>query len=190
MSRTVSEVIVSVESKLDHIMDFIKNQDMNIKILLNRISLLEKSIKLKTPEEKVKPKIEAVLPTEDPVKTSQMPGLKPGITLGKKVTPKQETFVDVSGTSNKKIPVQQKIIYNDGKNLSLANVEIFDINGNLIKKIRTGSIGKWNASLEPGQYSVMVSKRGANAKLNVETSYEVSIPPSNAPVELDVHKLM
>lgn len=95
--------------------------------------------------------------------------------------------------SERKMPVQQRIIYKDGKNVCLANVEIFQTgnNGefNLIKKVRTNSAGKWAVALAPGKYLVSLSKAGTSSKPNVEVSYSIDIPVSNVPLELEVFTL-
>ncbi len=90
--------------------------------------------------------------------------------------------------SERKMPVQQRIVYPDGKNVCLANVEIFQTNNkgefNLIKKVRTNSAGKWAVALASGKYLVSISKAGTNSKPNVELSYSIDIPVSAAPLEL------
>jgi len=90
--------------------------------------------------------------------------------------------------SERKMPVQQRIIYKDGKNVCLANVEIFQTGNkgefNLIKKLRTNSAGKWAVALAPGKYLVSISKAGTSSKPNVEVSYSIDIPVSNVPLEL------
>jgi len=95
--------------------------------------------------------------------------------------------------SERKMPVQQRIIYPDGKNVCLANVEIFQTNNkgelNLIKKIRTNSAGKWAVALASGKYLVSISKIGTSTKPNVDVSYSIDIPVSNAPLELALFTL-
>jgi hypothetical protein len=81
--------------------------------------------------------------------------------------------------SERKMPVQQRIIYKDGKNVCLANVEIFQTGNkgefNLIKKLRTNSAGKWAVALAPGKYLVSISKAGTSSKPNVEVSYSIDM---------------
>jgi hypothetical protein len=90
--------------------------------------------------------------------------------------------------SERKAPVQQRIIYPDGKNVCLANVEIFETNSkgefNLLKKVRTNSAGKWAVALASGKYLISISKSGTSTKPNVEVSYSVDIPVSSVPLEL------
>ncbi|HVI41871.1 MAG TPA: hypothetical protein VM577_14570 [Anaerovoracaceae bacterium] len=94
---------------------------------------------------------------------------------------------------DKKTQVQQKIMYPDGKNVILASVEIFTLipdgkgklEKKLVKQTRTNSSGKWLAALDPGKYSIHIFKTATTNKPVVEQAYEVEIPLSDAPLELE-----
>lgn len=85
----------------------------------------------------------------------------------------------------KKIPVQQRIIYADGKNIYMANVEIFDLQGKSIKKTRTNQIGKWLAAVPVGQYNVKIIKEATTLKPKVDLNYSITVPNSDTQVELE-----
>lgn len=71
--------------------------------------------------------------------------------------------------------------------LFLANVEIFDATGQLVNQARTNTKGRWLMALGPGEYQVHVSKRFPpdSGRVPVDTTYQISVPPANKPLELD-----
>lgn len=81
--------------------------------------------------------------------------------------------------SVKKIPVQQRITYQDGKSVFMANVEIFDSNATIVKKTRTNQIGNWLAALPVGDYTVKIEKAATSLKPKVELVYSVSVPSTD-----------
>jgi len=91
----------------------------------------------------------------------------------------------VSGTSDgKPVPVQQKLLYSDGRAISTAKVEVFDSSSNLVKSLKTNATGKWTNALPPGKYTIQVSKKGTSTKNAVEVQAEITIPNSTEPVQL------
>lgn len=89
-------------------------------------------------------------------------------------------------SSDKKSSVSQVIKRGDAP-LYIANVEVFDESGQLINQTRTNTKGRWLMALAPGDYRVHVLKRFPpdSGKLPIDTSYQISVPPSNKPMELD-----
>jgi hypothetical protein len=89
-------------------------------------------------------------------------------------------------TAGKKSSISQVIKRGDTP-LYIANVEVFDEYGKLINQTRTNTKGRWLMALAPGDYRVHVLKRfpSDSGKLPIDTSYQISVPPSSKPVELD-----
>ena len=235
--RKASDVLLELEITLEKVLGYVRNMDMNIKSISNRLNMLEKtsvSPKWSPPSMardttqvwtgETQPAPELLAAALKP----QMPGLKPGVQLGPQrtmvTTPKGQQIstteedetnftnddkleVDTkligqrrgirteepNPNSERKMPVQQRIIYKDGKNVCLANVEIFQTGSkgelNLIKKVRTNSAGKWVVALESGKYLVSISKAGTSSKPNVDVSYSIDIPISSVPLELTAFTL-
>lgn len=216
--RKASEVILEIEGFVKEILSHVRHQDMAMKLLINRISVLEGVARGS--------QVFSAPPTLAPAATSQMPGLKPGVNLGPNVSkpranqvfsaseeldqlPDNDEFgneqieIDlkpkgirrgarVPPVPDKKSPVKQKVIYPNGKNICLANVEIFSLGPtgeHLIKKCRTNSAGKWSAPLSSGRYTVCVSKIGTSTKPNVDVTYEIDIPVSDKPLELQQYQV-
>src|SRR5690606_22401187 len=133
-----------------------------------------------------------------------MPGIKPGVVLGNKpdevvsdnefVEEKIVEEIKHSGKrrtarySDKPTVIQQQIVYADGKNVCLASVEIFDENKKLVKKTKTNATGKWTAAINPGQYIVNIAKKPAANKPEIELSFNIDVPFSSTPIELNLHK--
>lgn len=61
--------------------------------------------------------------------------------------------------SGKKIPVTQRVTWDDGKSLFMAKVEIFDENDNLLEKVNTSADGKWTAKLPIGKVKIKIHKK-------------------------------
>ena len=213
--RKASDVILSIENYVNEILGHVRNQDMTVKLLINRISSLERAVNNSSPAP-----ASSAPPAPAPASQRQMPGLKPGVNLGPPAkeqqtftaTPRGSSQIDYDESGNeqlevevkpvgkrrgargqtasavKNVPVQQKILYPDGKNVCLANVEVFSSGKqgqlDLVKKCRTNSAGKWNVSLGAGKYLVSISKVGTSTKPGVEVSYPIEIPVSDKPLEL------
>lgn len=98
--------------------------------------------------------------------------------------------------SGQSVPVQQKLLYPDGKAIAMANVEIFtqvlqtSLKGEqqlvwqLVKSLKTNATGKWTNALPPGNYAIKVSKKGTSQKSAVEFQAPITIPNSDEPIQL------
>lgn len=89
-----------------------------------------------------------------------------------------------SSYDGKPVPVQQKLLYPDGRAISTAKVEVFDDKSNLVKTLKTNATGKWTNALPPGNYTIQVSKKGTSTKNAVEAQVEITVPTSSEPVQL------
>lgn len=98
---------------------------------------------------------------------------------------KESSTVHIPSSANK-IPVMQRIVDKNGKSIFMAEVEITNKHTNIVEaKTRTNGVGKWQATLAPGDYKVSIRKREALNKQNIETSQDLSINTST-PNELQV----
>lgn len=80
-----------------------------------------------------------------------------------------------------------QVIQKEDTPLYIANVEVFDESGLLINQTRTNTKGRWLMALAPGNYKVHVIKRFSpdSGKSPIDTSYQITVPPSKKPMELD-----
>jgi hypothetical protein len=94
-----------------------------------------------------------------------------------------------SGNKIKQVPVQQKIMYEDGRSVSMAKIEIFDSETKLVKNTKTNATGKWTNALMPGLYTVKISKKETSTKRAIEAQTEINILNSDEPVQLSPFQL-
>jgi hypothetical protein len=201
MTRKATDILLDIEQKLDKLLAVSSNQDLLLKNLNNRIKSLESNPAVKHADKSPEP---------TSVKQVSMPGLKPGVQLNTESPkipieglsegmpepdpdeveqdhkPKGKRRVSryVAGEKNRAVPVQQRVVYGDGKNVCLAKVEIFQGDKN-IKSLKTNVSGKWTYALDPGTYKVSIYKRNTTNKPTVDMSYEVDIPESSESIQLD-----
>jgi len=176
--KKASELLVELNHKVDLILGLVKNQDQLLKILNNKI-------KNNLPENLI-----------DPEKSENIVGIKENgisIRLNDKVVEQvaknnevivDNEFVQVETVSTKKVAVQQKVTYSDGKNVCLASVEITGGNLKSSKKLKTNAMGKWMLVLEPGKYIVNINKSKNQQNTAVSISYPFTIEESDKPIEL------
>lgn len=179
-NKKASELLVEMDQKLDKILGIIGNHDLLLKTLNNRVS--NKNVVQSIPTQPQK----------------SLPGLKPGITLGDFGLEQTELVSDnefvqvntdhfdaeIQKSNGKKVAVQQKVTYSDGKNICLASVEITGESLKVPKKLKTNAMGKWLAALDPGNYVVSVNKSKNTNKQSVAISMNITIPESDKPIEL------
>jgi hypothetical protein len=174
--RKATDILLSLEEKINTLTKIVAVYDMNIKLILDRLNKLNAA--LEQPEQTLSdrmipeiyhsPPVEAVIPVED----------KP---TGPRRTSRTEKS-DIS--SDKKVPVSQRITDGTGKDLFMAVVEILSSDKTLISKTKTNAVGKWQAHLKPGDYFIHVVKTDTATKKKIEALQEINIPSSDAPVNL------
>lgn len=198
MERKATDILLDLERKLDLLLGYYQAVDFSQKLVLTKLSAIEKKlieyplITKESSNDFLDPGLNVSIEQEisldlKPAKRrdqrlANSPMLEQSqVTFPNPSPPKPiETIIGVV----KPVPVQQKVIYPDGKNVILANVEIFDLNGKIVKKTKTNSAGKWNAVLVAGKYKVHVSKNATSEKPHVERAIWVEIPLSETLVEL------
>jgi hypothetical protein len=171
--RKASDILLSIEAKLEEILALVKSHDFQLKTLMNR-------------------KAQSVPPAQIPgLKPGVMPGLKPGVKLG----PQSEEYNfpqldddlpkgkrrDLRYVNNSQpISVQQRIVGMDGKPVASARVEIYTKSPGtnslvLIDNKRTNAAGKWTGSLVPGEYLIKAFKKGPTHDLTLNSEMTIVI---------------
>jgi hypothetical protein len=186
MEKKASEILLELEQKIDLMLGYLKTSDLNYKLIIARLdklaSLINQTPSVSLPQTKI---LENKLIAKPAVVEFQEVDENNSLIINEELQPQVgRRDLRTQGQSIKKIQVQQKITYSDGKVVILANVEIFDSSNNLVKKTRTNSAGKWIANLDPGPYLIKIYKPPTSNKPVVERQYEVQIPISDVPVEL------
>jgi len=167
--RKATDVLLSIEQKIDESLLIQKNQEFLLKTVLSRLG--NQSVAPPAPT------TSSFLPPKN-IEEKQMPGIKPGIKF--------------PGLKGSVVSAEQQIQYFDGKPVALANVEIFKKNGNdleIVKAMRTNSAGKWMANLESGEYTISLMKQSTGQRSQVNVNFDVKIPESDTLVKLDDYKI-
>lgn len=218
--RTTSEIILSLEEKIDKLLSYTSNQDLLLKTLNNKILKLEKiindimkeDVQLENNEVKevISPLPQSlqdslqVKPIQNGLKKIEIKGIKENVNffkkedgsyvLGKLIEENKQNPIKLENTeqkpvgySNKSVPIQQQVLYLDDKPAAMVGVEVYR-NNNLIKKIKTVTNGKWNLSLEPGDYIIKLNKKQNSSRPEINYEYTVTIPASDRVVVLDTIK--
>lgn len=209
MTKKATDVLEELSADVKTLLGYVRNIDNNHKILLNQINQLSKKIS----EKSLSPAPPPLSNPTHPI-VAKPPPKDMGPVLGdeglfaleqaskdskrnKKVSNEDKLEEEAIPKGNRRtargkksennkseIVIGQSITMDNGKIAFLANVQIFDSSGQLIKQTRTNTKGKWLASLEPGDYEVYVVKRVDNK--TIENKYPITIPDDvEGPYELD-----
>lgn len=148
-TRKVSDILLSLEEKIIVLMKSISLNEMNNKLILDRLNKLV-SQQITANKENI---ITPIMVVDKPTPTTPIEMAKTPPKL------KRQPVNNQSAEKNKsKIPVAQRITNAQGKDVFMADVEIYDDKNDLIEKIKTNTIGKWQAYLQPGNYIIKISK--------------------------------
>jgi len=170
--RSASEVLLSLENRVEILEGLVRSIDHNIKLLLNNKNISERKI------------------IKEPINKISKPKVSKDKSASKVVTADAVDFVQVdSGVKNRKRTVRERLTYSDSKAIVLAQVEIFDSSGQLIAKKRTNNEGKWTESLLPGEYSIRVAKGKTSINPPIGVNYEIFVSPDDKPLQLEDRKL-
>jgi hypothetical protein len=229
--RKATDVLLELESKIDLLLSIVRSQDLNIKVLSNKLNgfISSKPTSPVVTAEAVnttkfsmvpEPQIQIPISSEDQLQIDNSPiGFrrtsrpetyststnisKPAETKYPVQLPKAEVIVPkavtntnqfVESSNNKiessttshvnSIPVKQRVVDKNGKSIFLADVEVISASGEKITKTRTNGTGKWMASLVPGIYKVILSKRESLTKEKIELTQEINVDGKTTPLEL------
>ena len=154
--KTISEIIVEQDHKIDLMLKYVKNIELTNKLILKEFRNNKPSgSTTNVSAVEVTPNVSSIQPAA--------------------VAPTVSSPVD----EGKRVSVNQKVVFaSNGKNLSLAPVEIFDSTNNLVKKARTNTSGRWSAQLFPGKYRVHIIKMGIKNKVIADMQYIINIDSS------------
>lgn len=224
--RKATDVLLSIESKLESLLNHHRTQELNLKILSNKFNSLIENIPKYFNDHKqsmTRPQIKIEAADVSPVSknipiSSDFNLSTDSDPVGFRRTSRPETFEErespalketresaiqkvVKNFENTKqqentphLPpklseglisqITQRIVDKNQKSIFLAEVEIKSLEGELIHKTRTNSIGKWNATLPPGKYRVSASKRESSSKQKIEIFQDVEIDGSKSMMSL------
>lgn len=220
VDRKATDIILELEDKLDQALSMLKNLEFKMSILLNQRqpsppqpsppqASAPQNIAHVDSKSSIGPKQEVALVASKPSVFQSAPDLKSKLQKAL-LEAKQDSKNPVSSSSDdevfefknadqvsnskenlsKKIPVQQRIVYPDGKNVYMANVEIYSVDGSLVKKTNTNQVGKWMMLLASGRYKIKVTKSGSGQKPKIDIEYDISVPVTETTFELEIKKIL
>jgi hypothetical protein len=206
--RKATDVLIGLEKKIEDLLSYQKNQDLLIKKISQQLSDINKSISdLKSSFSDQSAAFTAELKVEPSKELKTIPGLKPGIVIGKFKGEEKNTNESLEnnddsnqtslkeqnkkrGTrqvnSNKPMPIKQSLKYPDGRPLAMAKIDIYDVDKiNLISSVKSSILGEWVESLLPEKYIINIFKKASGDKPEVSLEYMLDIPNSTTPLKLD-----
>lgn len=197
-NRTLTDIILTIEAKVDQLLGFHMSQDLSAKIASNKLNRVESKLDnlIEALSEEGSPlQIASAVPSfPSDVEEHQFSiGLetKP---LGFPRTSRPETFATETEmrntvpskrpalteedmfTPNERKAITQRVVDRNSKAVYMANVEIINAKtGNMENKLRTNGMGKYSASLVPGNYKIIIRKDGGIGKEKLEISQNLII---------------
>lgn len=227
--RKATDVLLDLETKIDLLMSMIRNQDLNIKILSNKLNELLKNnsntvsnnfpnavsevknggFTIEAETKQIPILAEHNVPVDySPTgfrRTSRPETYSGDNAVLKPKKPQKEAEIIVPKEAEKNVikddqsnpvnqqkqstenavPIIQRVVDRNGKSIFLADVEVFNIEtSEKVQKTRTNGAGKWTASLMPGQYRVVLSKRDPVTKGKLENTQDLVVDGTIVPLEL------
>ncbi len=179
MERKASEIILDLESKIDLLLKIAHNQDMTIKIILDRVNKLYSASEQKIIVNKNIPEdtgTNEFVEEESFIEVEEVPA-------GSRRTSRPETYNPEKSATDNKVAVSQKVLDVNKKDIFMAEVIVSDAVG-IVHKTKTNAVGKWQAYLKPGKYQVTISKNDSISKKRIEDTQMVEIAASNSPIKL------
>lgn len=199
-NRTLTDIILTIEAKVDQLLGFHMSQDLSAKIASNKLNRVESKldylIEALLEEDNSPLKIASAVPSFSAPDVDEHQfsiGLetKP---LGFPRTSRPETFATEAEmrntvpskrpalteedmfTPNERKAITQRVVDKNGKAIYMCNVSIINgKTGNVEHKMRTNGMGKYSASLIPGNYKVVLTKEGSAGKDRVEVSQNLIV---------------
>lgn len=191
-TRKASDVLVSLEEKIVLLIKTVSANDLNNKLILDRLNKLliqssKNNITALEVENKPVESNKIITPLTPIVEVSDKP-VKPRKQFTMQPIEEVAPVKDKKDKSISKIPVGQRVTDNNGKDLFMADVIITDLDTNeVVTKVKTNAVGKWQAYLSVGKYSVFVSKIvDPNTLHKIESMQEIEITPQAKSLQLPV----
>jgi hypothetical protein len=196
--RKASDIIVALEDKVNTLLQSMSVYNLNQKLILDRVNRiynyiaeLEAQAAQTAPPPQPTDKDIVQSSAEHVITVAESPtGVRRTARSEAYTTPTpQPPIQDVQRKpeqpgSNKKVPVTQRITDGKGKDLFMAEVNIFDEQKKPVQKTKTNPNGKWQAHLTPGRYHVHIVKTNTATKEKIEAWQALDVPNADAVVTL------
>lgn len=160
--RKATDILISIEQKLELLLRSNANTNQSIKRLLNEISMPADDQNNSFQDE------ETIISQPPQIEIETVP-------KGTRRAARAETYKDApSNFETKNIPVLQRIVDGLNRDIFMAEVNILSQTNELVFKTKTNAMGKWQALLKPGIYTIKISKMDATKK-KIECAQTIEI---------------
>lgn len=189
--RKATDILLSLEEKISALTRASVANDLNIKLILDRLNklLAQKSTETGINAAFIVPSIPQVVSSQPPlVEINKEPvQLKRQITPKKKIKDhsKEEEREAAIKDHSMRIPVAQRITDDTGHDLFNAEVIITDLSTqSVVNKLQTNAVGKWQTYLPMGKFSIYITKMDINTRNKIESLQEIEITPNMKALQL------
>ena len=217
--KTVTEIVLDLESKVNEVLLYVKNIDSNYKLLLNRISNLDKKVgtggnvtisggnsTINKPGGKIEINPGPTVvpePPKVPTKFEDLPKRSKWdeIMESQGVSPDEDPYElieEVKPTGQRR---GQRVAKAESDRVSVSQIvhhfgkplflATVEVWGEegLIKKTRTNTNGRWNAAVPPGNYKIQVDKNSSRSEIENVNDTYFIEVPFKDKVALEVHNV-
>jgi murein DD-endopeptidase MepM/ murein hydrolase activator NlpD len=169
LSQTMSSLMLAQTlslDKLNRVYNYISNLEKEIeeekKLQLGQAQTANHNLPIQSPQATP---IEVESNPQGVRRTSRQPEAPPA-----------DAPMATSNPGERKIPVIQRVTDHSGKDLFMADVRIINANKEVVAKVKTNPVGKWQALVPPGQYDVHILKTDTASKTKIEAMQTITVP--------------
>ena len=193
-SRKASDILLSIEQKLDQLLLVITANDLTMKVIANKLqNLIDKNQNISaTTIDNLLPTVSVLSPEKEEIDINSEFNIQEeknpsGIRrTSRSSSDAPESFFNENKIHKNvsKIPITQRVVDKNGKSLFLANVEFFNEKSESIEQVKTNSVGKYQAQLFPGNYKVLIKKIEPLSKTQLECVQTITVDDNISILEL------
>lgn len=165
-TRSTTELLISIEEKLLLLTKMLVTNDMNNKLILDRLNRMFKNS-------------EPIVNTANSIDSNKIDNATR--------TKKSQSNKTAIESKESKIPVGQRVVDGQGKDLFFANVNIYDIDNNVVGETKTNAVGKWQTYLPVGKFIIKIISN--TDKNKIESSQVVEIQKEMKSLQLPIFSL-
>jgi hypothetical protein len=179
LSQTMSSLMLAQTlslDKLNRVYNYISGLERELeeekKLQLGQAQQASANIPIQSP---TNPPIEMETDPKGVRRTSRQPEAPPA-----------DAPMAASQPGEKKIPVIQRVTDHSGKDLFMADVRVMNEGKEIVAKVKTNSVGKWQALMAPGKYDVHILKTDTATKTKIEAMQTITVPNNTGTFTLPI----
>jgi hypothetical protein len=181
--RKATDILLALEEKISTLTQIVGMYDLNIKAILDRVNKIytyvEGAENITQQTSSLEQKIVQPIQADQAILMEENP-------TGTRRASRSEAIKQIEPSSDKKVPVIQRVSDNTGKDIFMADVSILDGSNNTVLKTKTNAVGKWQAHLKPGPYKISIVKTDTATKKKIQADQDITVSDSNTTLILPV----